>query len=160
MTDTIHLRSLRGAVRVVRDRLGIPHVSGERRADVYRALGWVMASDRLWQMDLMRRLGLGRVAEVLGQPFLPLDVITRTLGLPEAAATAVAGLAGEAAEALEAFTEGVNGRIESAPAGPDAKPEIQPSSSVPLRPLIVAAQTKPSPASPSCAEETHWFAAT
>src|SRR5207249_1528148 len=52
-------------------------------------------------------------------PFLPLDVITRTLGLAEAAATAAASLAGEAAEAIEAFIDGVNGRIESAPPGPE-----------------------------------------
>src|SRR5437870_2957773 len=119
MSDAIRLRGLLGPVRVVRDRLGIPHVSSERRADVYRGLGWVMAADRLWQMDLMRRLGLGRVAEVLGQPFLPLDMIVRTLGVPEAAATVTAGLAGEAAEVLEAFSEGVNGHIESGPRAPE-----------------------------------------
>ena len=115
----LRLGGLVRPVLVVRDRFGIPHLRGEHRTDVYRALGWVMASDRLWQMDLMRRLGLGRVAEILGRPFLALDVIARTLGLPEAAARAVETLDGEAAESLAAFAAGVSARIADHPSGPE-----------------------------------------
>ena len=57
MPETRSVAGLTRPVRVLRDRLGIPHLVAERCIDVYRALGWVMAGDRLWQMDLLRRLG-------------------------------------------------------------------------------------------------------
>jgi penicillin amidase len=118
-TERLRLTGLTHPVVVVRDRFGIPHLRGETRADVYRALGWVMAGDRLWQMDVMRRLGLGRMAEILGRAFLPIDVIARTLGLAEAAALAGEALAGEAAENLGAFAAGVSAWIADRPPGPE-----------------------------------------
>jgi penicillin amidase len=118
-TERLRLAGLAHPVVVARDRYGIPHLRGERRPDVYRALGWVMASDRLWQMDVMRRLGLGRMAEVLGRPFLVLDVVARTLGLPEAAGQAAERLDGEAAESLAAFAAGVSAWIADHPPGPE-----------------------------------------
>src|SRR5262249_57078200 len=98
-------------VRVVRDRLGVPHLVGAERLDVYRAVGWVMADDRLWQMDLLRRLGAGRVAEVLGGLFLPLDAIARTVGFPVAARKAAEHLEGDVAATIGAFAAGVRARI-------------------------------------------------
>jgi penicillin amidase len=106
-------------VRVVRDRWGVPHVLAEHRLDAFRAFGHVMAGDRLWQMDLMRRLGTGRVAEVLGVPFVALDAVVRTVGLADAARAATERLTGEAAEVLDAFAAGVNAHIGSAPSGPE-----------------------------------------
>ena len=58
--DTVRLAGLDRPVRLLRDRFGIPHLLAESRPDAYRALGYAMARDRLWQMDLMRRLGAGR----------------------------------------------------------------------------------------------------
>lgn len=118
MTETLRLAGLLAPVRAVRDRYGIVHLEATHRPDVYRALGYVMAGDRLWQMDLMRRLGQGRVAEVLGRVFLPLDVLAHTLGFPDAAATAATKLSEKAAETLEAFTAGVTARMEVDP-GPE-----------------------------------------
>jgi penicillin G amidase len=106
-------------VRVVRDRLDVPHLVGAERLDVYRALGWVMADDRLWQMDLLRRLGAGRVAEVLGGLFLPLDAIARTVGFPNAARKAAERLEGEVAATIGAFADGVSGRIAEGPLPPE-----------------------------------------
>jgi penicillin G amidase len=99
--------------------MGLAHLFAATAADAYRALGYVMATDRLWQMDLMRRLGSGRVAEILGAPFLALDVVAHTVGLPAAAATATRTLRGEAAEVVDAFSEGVSACIASAPLPPE-----------------------------------------
>jgi len=52
VSATLRLPGLASPVGCVRDRFGLPHLHAETRADVYRALGGVMASDRLWQMDL------------------------------------------------------------------------------------------------------------
>ena len=119
MPETRSVAGLTRPVRVLRDRLGIPHLVAERRVDVYRALGWVMAGDRLWQMDLLRRLGAGRVAEVLGALFLPLDAIARTIGCPAAARKAAEHLEGEVADTLAAFADGVSARIADTPLPPE-----------------------------------------
>ena len=63
--------SLKAPVRVVRDDWGVPHLSGENERDVHFALGYVMAQDRLFQMETLRRLSQGTLAEVadaLGAP--------------------------------------------------------------------------------------------
>src|SRR5262245_44750953 len=103
VSDTVRLPGLGRPVRLLRDRHGIPHLLAESRQDAYRGLGYSMARDRLWQMDLMRRLGAGRVAEVLGGPFVAVDAIARTVGLPVAAEAAARELSGEAAVLLQAF---------------------------------------------------------
>lgn len=119
MRETLRLPGLRRPVRLVRDGLGVAHLFAEERLDVYRGLGFVMARDRLWQMDLYRRLGLGRMAEVLGRPFLALDVAVRTLGLPDAAARAAAGTDGDPAAVIEAFAAGVNAHLAAGAPGPE-----------------------------------------
>src|ERR1700694_4892682 len=52
-----------GAVEILRDRAGVPHIYADSTADLYFGLGFAMAQDRLWQMDLLRRRALGRQAE-------------------------------------------------------------------------------------------------
>lgn len=122
MPDTVRLPGLGRPVRLLRDRFGIPHLLAERREDVYRAFGYSMARDRLWQMDLMRRLGAGRVAEVLGSPFVAVDAIARTVGFPAAAETAERRVTGEPAALIGAFAEGVTAWIAE---GGAMAPEFQ-----------------------------------
>src|SRR5262249_32213632 len=117
--ETRSVAGLARPVRVVRDRLGVPHLFGAERLDVYRALGWVMAGERLWQMDLLRRLGAGRVGEGLGGGFLPLDAIARTVGFPLAAGKAAEHLEGEVAATIGAFADGVSARITEGPLPPE-----------------------------------------
>ena len=62
----LQLRGLSAAVEVLRDRDGVPHIFAKSEADAYFALGFVHAQDRLWQMEMNRRIGAGRLAEVLG----------------------------------------------------------------------------------------------
>src|SRR5262245_7087748 len=78
---TIEVAGLRAPVAIVRDRWAIPHIEADRLLDASFALGFVHAQDRLWQMEFERRLGAGRLAEVLGAAALPSDRFMRSLGL-------------------------------------------------------------------------------
>ena len=68
-------------VEIVRDRWGVPHIFAGSDEDAYFALGYVHAQDRLFQLDLSRRAGQGRLAEMVGEPGLSLDVLFRTIDL-------------------------------------------------------------------------------
>ena len=65
----INLKNLCEEVIVYRDSLAIPHVIAQNDEDLYRAVGYVMAQDRLWQMDLLRRVTMGRLSEIFGEDF-------------------------------------------------------------------------------------------
>jgi penicillin amidase len=75
----IDLTGLKSDVRVVRDGKGIPGIIGDNEADVAMVLGYVMAQDRLWQMDFLRRASQGRLAEILGEEYLDSDHLMRTV---------------------------------------------------------------------------------
>jgi penicillin G amidase len=68
---TIEVEGLQGAVRVRRDRWGVPHVEADVREDLYFAQGYCHGQERLWQMDFYRRVAAGRVAEMAGEEGLP-----------------------------------------------------------------------------------------
>lgn len=103
-------------VRVQFDDHGIPHISAQSAADAYRALGYIHASERLFQMELVRRVGKGELAEVFGRDALESDIFFRTAGVARHARQSAQDLIDEGdAEALAeclAFIEGVNSFIE------------------------------------------------
>ena len=72
-SGTLTIAGLHQAVDVYRDHFGIPHIHAQDEHDLMMATGYVQAQDRLWQMDLMRRAGEGRLAEVLGDSAVVLD---------------------------------------------------------------------------------------
>ena len=102
------LKGLHGDVDVVFDRHAIPHIRATAPQDAYRALGFVHAQDRLFQMDFMRRLGAGRLSEVVGRPTYRLDRAMRTLGLYRLAQETYNRLPEDTQSALDAYAEGVN----------------------------------------------------
>lgn len=110
---SIRIAGLDRQVTVHVDTFGIPWVRADGEADMLRALGYLHASDRLWQMELFRRIAAGRLSEVFGSDLVPTDRLLRTLGLREAAERAVAALGEEDAARLRAYAEGVNARIRS-----------------------------------------------
>ena len=67
---SIKLVGLKAKVTVLRDKYGIPHINAQNNHDMMHALGYVMASDRLFQMDLIRRIGSGRLSELFGKDLL------------------------------------------------------------------------------------------
>ena len=77
------LPGLHGDVNVSFDAYGIPHIFGQSKEDTYQALGYIHAMDRLFQMDLYRRLAQGRLAEFFGKPAVEADRYFRTLGIHE-----------------------------------------------------------------------------
>ena len=80
------MAGLNSEVEVYYDEYGLPHIYGESAEDVYMAFGYVHAQDRLFQMELMRRAGLGKLSEVLGPDFTKADLLFRTLGTNRKAA--------------------------------------------------------------------------
>jgi penicillin G amidase len=99
-------------VEIQRDRWGIPHIQAKSDRDLYFGLGYAMAQDRLFQLDYLRRKGLGRLAEVLGKSGLEMDLVARTVGLNRIAAAEWQRLSPEVKSVLEAFAAGVNLLIE------------------------------------------------
>src|SRR5882672_6883418 len=82
-TKTLAVAGLRERVTVRRDERGIPYIEAKNDEDLYFAQGYVIASDRLWQMDLLRRNERGELAEVLGNAVLEQDKQHRTLGFAQ-----------------------------------------------------------------------------
>lgn len=105
---------LSAAVTVRFDDRRVPHIAASGELDAVRALGYVVARDRLFQMELQWRAGAGQLTELVGPAALELDRDMRGLGLPEAAARHLAALAAAAPERrlLDAFADGVNAWID------------------------------------------------
>ncbi len=123
-TNQITLAGLRDRVTVRRDERGIPYIEAKNDEDLYFAQGYVTASDRLWQMDLLRRSERGELAEVLGSAALEQDKQHRTLGFAQEVETEIARASPGTRAVLEAYARGVNAYIASL----DAKtlpPEFQ-----------------------------------
>ena len=79
------LEGLSGPVTVTRDQWGVPHIKASTDLDAFWAQGYVHAQDRLWQMELNRRTGAGRLSEILGDAALEQDKFLRTWGFYRAA---------------------------------------------------------------------------
>lgn len=104
----IKIRGLASDVTISRDQNGVPHIRGKKIEDIMMGLGFAHAQDRLWQMEINRRLGSGRMAEIFGQAALPVDKFFRTLGFKGKAETAYNTLPDSAKSILMAYAEGVN----------------------------------------------------
>jgi len=98
----------RGPIEIARDGDGVPRIRAIGEHDAFFALGFVHAQDRLWQMDFLRRLGAGRLSEVVGRPTVRSDRLMRTLGLYRLAERQFATLKPETRAAIGAYTDGVN----------------------------------------------------
>jgi len=111
VAETWTLPGLQDEVHVLRDRYGVPQIYGTRMADVMRAQGFVVARDRYFQIELMSRLGRGRLAELLGEMGLPMDQQARGQGMADIAARLLERMGPTDLEALDAFAAGVNAYI-------------------------------------------------
>ncbi len=109
---TIALSELQAEVTVTRDVRGVPHLRAQNMTDLAFAQGYVMAQDRLWQMDVLRRIAAGELSEIFGSRLVETDRYFRTLGFRDAADRDAATAAPEFREQLEAFARGVNRFIE------------------------------------------------
>jgi penicillin amidase len=104
-------------VKVYYDTYGIPHIYGETEEDAFRALGYVHAQDRLWQMELLRRIGSGGLSEVFGADLIATDKFFLALGIDDASVQTVSELDSnkEAVRIAQAYLDGVNAFILEGP---------------------------------------------
>ena len=109
-TGMVELQHLQGPVTVRYDERGVPHIRAENEPDLYRALGYVHAQDRLFQMEVLRRLARGELAEVLGPKLLDTDKLMRSLRIRERAETYFASLDQQSPAfiAMQAYLDGIN----------------------------------------------------
>ncbi len=109
----IEIAGLHAPIEVLRDEHGVPHLRAQSLEDLCFAQGYVTAQDRLFQMDLSRRLALGQLSEILGPGTVPLDEENRTLGFPEVTERAANESDPESKELMDAYSAGVNAFIAS-----------------------------------------------
>lgn len=125
----LHLPGQRAAVRLFRDARAVPTIEARDPEDLFLALGYLTASERLFQMDLYRRVACGRLAEILGpgqgtpetrslelpgEIFLQMDLLHRAVGLEAVSVAEAAEAATETRDALAAYASGVNAYLAEA----------------------------------------------
>jgi len=110
-TTSIAFPSLRGEVTIRRDERGIPFIEAANEADLYFAQGYATASDRLWQMDFLRRTARGELSEVFGPGAVEVDKVHRTYGFKVVAEKLFARATAKTREVLDSYADGVNAFI-------------------------------------------------
>jgi len=112
LNDELTLKGLKDKVEVLYDNYGIPHIYANNQDDLFQAFGYVHARDRLFQMEILRRLADGRLSEVFGDKALPTDKFFRTLSLREHARMSIDSLYQDSTlpyvKAAKAYLRGVN----------------------------------------------------
>jgi len=127
LDGTLRVRGLHRAVRVQRDRWGVAHIYAADQHDLFFAQGFVVSQDRLFQMEMWKRSGQGRLAEVLGPGAVERDLNARRLRYRGDMQAEFSSYAPDTEEILEAFTGGINAYIAllTAPGGPGLPLEFQ-----------------------------------
>jgi len=108
---TVRVAGLSAPIEIIRDADAIPHIVAATKLDGLFGLGYAHAQDRLWQMEFQRRIGHGRLSEVLGTATLPQDRFLRTVGFGRAARSAWASMPEWAKQQVNAYVSGVNAFI-------------------------------------------------
>lgn len=111
------LANLQQEVKVYYDDYGIPHIYGENEKDAFRTLGYVHAQDRLWQMELLRRIASGGLSEVFGADLIGTDKFFLSLGIADASKLTAARVAenDEGVVLAKAYLDGINQFITEGP---------------------------------------------
>lgn len=111
-TGEIYIEGIRKDVKIYRDAFGVPHIFAANEQDLMFAAGYVQAQDRLWQMDMLRRLSQGKLSEVFGSRTLSADRTMRTIGLHRTALAVLDSLDPVSVEMLADYCAGINYYIE------------------------------------------------
>jgi penicillin G amidase len=118
MSGTVKVAGVAAPVTIETDAHGVPSIRAANEADALFGLGYVHARDRLWQVEYQRRIGSGRLAEILGPRLVETDRFLRTIGFRRAAESAWRSLPSEERRLLEAYTRGLNAYLASSSARP------------------------------------------
>ena len=108
---------LKAPVEIVRDNANVPHIFGANDEDVYFALGYAHAQDRLWQMTMLRRTAQGRLSELFGERTLGVDKVLRRFDLYTLAVSSAEVQTDDTKAALSAYSAGVNAWLAEINAG-------------------------------------------
>ena len=114
-SGNLKLGSLKEKVDIYYDDIGVPHIYAQNQNDAYIALGYVHAQDRLWQMELVRRIAAGRLSEILGKDLVKTDKFFRGIGIEKAAQKTIKNLDTTAPtyKLTQAYLNGINQFIEN-----------------------------------------------
>jgi penicillin G amidase len=119
----VHTSQIKNGVKVLYDNYGIPHIYASSEKDAYFVLGYVHAQERLFQMEMLRRVGAGRLSEVLGSDMVKVDAFFRTLGIAKSAKESNALFFSKHTEQWQldalSYLNGINSFIEQGPTPPE-----------------------------------------
>ena len=121
LDGTVELAGLEGPVEILRDRFGVPQVFAGCERDLFFGQGYVTAQDRFFQMELGRRAGHGRLAELTGESALEFDRLSRAVGLGRIAANAEKDASTEMRSILDAYSAGINAFLTTEPLPPELR---------------------------------------
>lgn len=111
----MQVAGISGPVTITKDQNGVPHISGKTRADVATGMGFVHAQERLWQMEVSRMAGRGRLSELFGEATIGTDTWLRTMAIGEAAEASLAVIDEPTMAMLQGYAKGVNAWINRNP---------------------------------------------
>jgi penicillin amidase len=111
-TGTLTVKTLHRPVTIDRDRSGIIQITADDRHDLFVAQGYAHAQERMWQMEISRRIGAGRLSELFGKSQIDTDTYIRTLGWRTAAERDLAAMTRDSVAILQAYADGVNAWID------------------------------------------------
>jgi len=108
----VRVPAISAPVEIVRDNANVPHIFGQTDNDVFQALGFAHAQDRLWQMMMLRRTAQGRLSELFGTATVEIDSFVRRLDIYRLSVQSVEALDEQSTAALNAYAAGVNARLD------------------------------------------------
>lgn len=111
-SGTIQAKGLAASATIVRDATGIIQISADTPHDLFFAQGYAHAQERMWQMEISRRIGAGRLSELFGKSQIATDTYIRTLGWRGAAQRDLDAMSPETHAVLQAYADGVNAWID------------------------------------------------
>ena len=109
----IYTDKINNRIEIYENFYGIPHIIAKSDDDLFFAIGYFQAKERLWQMEYFRRIAQGRLSEIFGESTLKYDKFFRSLGIKEASDSIYTSLNPISKRILNKFSEGVNSYIEN-----------------------------------------------
>ena len=107
-TGRTEVEGLREKTEIFKDNFGVPHIVAGNENDIYFALGYIHAQDRMWQMDISRRVAEGKLSEIFGYEVIEYDKLFRTIGINKISEKLYTELSPKSKEILEQYTNGIN----------------------------------------------------
>ncbi|MEO8447807.1 MAG: penicillin acylase family protein, partial [bacterium] len=111
-SGAVKIKGITNKISIYKSELGVSHIFAENENHMYFSLGYLHAQDRLWQMDLARRVAEGRLSEIFGKDVLDYDILFRTLGIDKISLKVYEKLSLKSKSILSAYCSGVNSFIE------------------------------------------------